>query len=433
MQLKVKGQTIEWISDRLTVSGSDGIYTVEFTFEDDADLQPWAGMSKFAVFKNSNIPKYQDGVYVPIENGSAVIPAGIISVPGKLSVGVYGQNGYYTMPTIWACPVAVQRGCGEGQTPADTVMTASQNAIKYGENAQVFAEGGYIVKKVEGSIGDPIVERLPEYTKGAKQYAQEAAESAVDAAGSASAASGSAEDSEAWAVGQRDGVDVDSEDPAYHNNAKYYAGAAGQSASDAARDAGAASNSAGAAAGSATEAESYAKGGTGTRAGEDTDNSKYYKEQAASSASAASDSAAAADGSAEDSEAWADGQRDGVDVPSTDPTYHNNAKHYKEQAASSASAASDSAAAASGSAEDSEAWAVGQRDGVDVPSTDPTYENNSKHYADEAAAAAAIAVQTIHDGNFFLVDLDDNNKKYIMSFAATHNHIKISFNEYVEE
>ena len=32
-----------------------------------------------------------------------------------------------------------------------------------------------------------------------------------------------AEDAEAYAVGKRGGVDVDSDDPAYHNNAKYYA------------------------------------------------------------------------------------------------------------------------------------------------------------------------------------------------------------------
>lgn len=35
--------------------------------------------------------------------------------------------------------------------------------------------------------------------------------------------------------------------------------------------------------------------------------------------------------SAEDSEAWAVGQRNGVDVPSTDETYHNNSKYYSEQ------------------------------------------------------------------------------------------------------
>lgn len=63
-----------------------------------------------------------------------------------------------------------------------------------------------------------------------------------------------------------------------------------------------------------------------------------------------------------------------------------------EAAQSGAEAAQDAAEdaqdAAEGFAEDAEAWAVGQRDGVDVPSTDETYQNNSKHYADEAAASA---------------------------------------------
>ena len=40
----------------------------------------------------------------------------------------------------------------------------------------------------------------------------------------------------------------------------------------------------------------------------------------------------AAEDSAEDAEAWAVGQRNGVDIPSTDPAYHNNAKYYKDQA-----------------------------------------------------------------------------------------------------
>ena len=42
---------------------------------------------------------------------------------------------------------------------------------------------------------------------------------------------------------------------------------------------------------SATLSQSYAKGGTSTRTGEDTDNAKYYKEQAARSATTASDKA----------------------------------------------------------------------------------------------------------------------------------------------
>ena len=63
----------------------------------------------------------------------------------------------------------------------------------------------------------------------------------------------------------------------------------------------------------------------------------------------------------------------------------------EEAAADSAEAAAGSAEQASGSAEDAEAWAVGQRGGVDVPVTDETYENNSKFYAGRAAAAASDA------------------------------------------
>ena len=57
----------------------------------------------------------------------------------------------------------------------------------------------------------------------------------------------------------------------------------------------------------------------------------------------------------------------------------------------------EAAEAAESSALDAEAWAVGQRNGEDVPDVDPTYENNAKYYAlssisaKEAAEAAASA------------------------------------------
>ena len=53
-----------------------------------------------------------------------------------------------------------------------------------------------------------------------------------------------------------------------------------------------------------------------------------------------------------ESEAWAVGERDGEDVPSSDPAYHNNSKYYKEQAATSATNAAASATEASESAID---------------------------------------------------------------------------------
>ena len=46
----------------------------------------------------------------------------------------------------------------------------------------------------------------------------------------------------------------------------------------------------------------------------------------------------------------------------------------------------NAAAAVSGEAEK---WATGQINGTDVPSTDPTYENNAKYYAEQAETAAA--------------------------------------------
>ena len=61
-------------------------------------------------------------------------------------------------------------------------------------------------------------------------------------------------EAEAWAVGERDGVPVDEEDPTYHNNSKYYKELAGGSASDAASHAADALSSKQNAAASATSA-----------------------------------------------------------------------------------------------------------------------------------------------------------------------------------
>lgn len=46
----------------------------------------------------------------------------------------------------------------------------------------------------------------------------------------------------------------------------------------------------------------------------------------------------------------------------------------------------------------SEAWAVGTRNGAAVSSSDETYQNNSKYYATEAEAAAARAEAAVPVG-----------------------------------
>lgn len=65
-----------------------------------------------------------------------------------------------------------------------------------------------------------------------------------------------------------------------------------------------------------------------------------------------------------EAEAWAVGQSGGVDVPSTNPAYNNHAKHYSEEAAK---------------------WATGGTTGT------PGAENNAKYYSEQADAAKAAA------------------------------------------
>lgn len=174
--------------------------------------------------------------------------------------------------------------------------------------------------------GVPVTSDNPAYENNAKYYSDEAA-------ASASGVAQLKEDSEAYAVGTRDGVPVTSGDATYHNNAKYYANAASGSASTAvASDI--------AAAQSKENAEAWAVGerdNTPVTSGDATyhNNSKYYAGEAGDSATAASTSEtnaglseSAAAQSKEDAEAWANGTRNGVPVTSGDAAYHNNAKYW---------------------------------------------------------------------------------------------------------
>ena len=72
------------------------------------------------------------------------------------------------------------------------------------------------------------------------------------------------------------------------------------------------------------------------------------------------------------------------------------AENAKTSAESSASSAETSAQNAAQDAEDAEAWAVGRRNGVDVPSTDPAYQNNAKYYKDLAQSASGGGVLSVN-------------------------------------
>lgn len=136
---------------------------------------------------------------------------------------------------------------------------------------------------------------------------------------------------EAWAVGTKNGIDVGSSDPQYHNNAKYYKEQAASSASSASTYASNASSSASAA---ATQADNAAD--SATAAAGSASEASGHASSAAGYASSASAQATEAANQRRDSEAWAVGKKDGIDVPSSESQYHNNSKYWAEQAATSA-------------------------------------------------------------------------------------------------
>lgn len=156
------------------------------------------------------------------------------------------------------------------------------------------------------------------------------------------------------------------------------------------------------AANSAKLSESWAKGGTSSRDGEDTNNSKYYSDQSSNSATNA--------------KSWAIGttnSRDGEDTDNSkyyseqSKTYNiesksyavggtntrtgedtDNSKYYSEQSEYYSEQSNNSSQSAKNSATLSESWAIGgtgKREGEDA--------NNAKHWAEQAKASADSAAQ----------------------------------------
>lgn len=111
--------------------------------------------------------------------------------------------------------VAAQEKSEQAQTNAEAAQTAAGQSAAAAQTAREGAE--------TAQTGAQAAQAAAESAKAAAQAAQTGAETARTGAETArGAAEDSAEDAEAWAVGQRNGMDVPSTDPAYHNNAKYY-------------------------------------------------------------------------------------------------------------------------------------------------------------------------------------------------------------------
>ena len=129
---------------------------------------------------------------------------------------------------------------------------------------------------------------------------------------------------------------------------------------------------------------------TATAAAETATNAKTAAENAKASAESAKSAAESAKTSAESAKTTA------VNSANTATNAKTAAESAKTSAESSASSAETSAQNAAQDAEDAEAWAVGKRNGVNVPSTDPAYQNNAKYYKDLAQAASGGGVLSVN-------------------------------------
>lgn len=118
----------------------------------------------------------------------------------------------------------------------------------------------------------------------------------------------------------------------FANNASAAATTATNKANNAASSATTAANKANSAASSATAASNYATTASqkATAAASSATAAANSATTASQRAASATDSAISAQTSSRNSEAWAVGTRNGTPVSSSDPQYHNNAKYYTE-------------------------------------------------------------------------------------------------------
>lgn len=142
-------------------------------------------------------------------------------------------------------------------------------------------------------------------------------------------------------------------------------------------------------------------------AGAKADQAVQAAQQATEAASSASQSQAAAASSAQSASQSAQtassAATSAISAKAAAESAQGAAQSAKESAASSATSASQdaqgaaqAAAAAMQDADDAEAWAVGKRNGTDVPSTDPAYHNNAKYYKDQAQAIVGDKVDSFN-------------------------------------
>jgi len=224
----------------------------------------------------------QGGSTIVVDTTLEKVPGSMALVEDPVGSGTYYLVIYDTSTPpieLSRCPVtALFNAIDVQDTDTIDLTLATGSAGKKTLSASV-KDGSITSVKLESTIMSTI-----------QGYAQAASDSADSASASATNASNYATNASGYATTASGYADTAS---GYATTAGVSASFAGTKATEASRSAGAASGSAASASdyattasGKATLAESWAVGGTGTRTGEDTNNAKYWCEQASATASA---------------------------------------------------------------------------------------------------------------------------------------------------
>lgn len=154
---------------------------------------------------------------------------------------ILALEGYNKIAAVSGSMISAEYACGliSDKTGADAeaAKESAEDAAESESNAEAWAEGT--------RDGTPVDSDDPTYQNNAKYYAEQAGDEA--------------ENAEAWANGTRGGTAVGSTDPAYHKNAAYYRGLAQADANAAAQSLTDAQAAAGQAAGHEEAAEAAAE------------------------------------------------------------------------------------------------------------------------------------------------------------------------------
>lgn len=196
---------------------------------------------------------------------------------------------------------------------AQNAAEAAQNSAQESKDAAELAKTGAETAQSGAKAAQTAAEQANTDAQTAKTGAETAKSEAVAAQGKAIDAQTAAELAKTAAQEAKAGAEV----------AQNMASASQTAAETAKTDAQTAKASAEAAQKKAQDAQMAAE-----NAKTDAQTAKTDAESAKSSAELAKSGAEA---SASDAEAWATGKRNGVDVPESDPAYHNNSKYYKDQ------------------------------------------------------------------------------------------------------